>query len=625
MAESSLNEQEYKHVTLQGVLCIVWNALQLPEDTKEADKLKTARRKLKDTVGKDNLDTFMLDTKHQRGAVGNEREYCDLILITEMIGAWEKCMTDYYKKMEYRIEKKTIRASGKVTGHRLSVANSLGTALATVSFYPGKDKIMVQPGDKEEDNLLQWIGNSKFYLQKVKDSSAELLPRDGDNSGTTNHHIPASDLRVVFPEEAGQGAIPKSLEKSRTRKSARLQEQREVIEESEEEADIPVIINELLCFINCKMSTVPKDILTSCCVHFYEADEIASSKKLLFEVVKPEGKRYISRRKTENKDKAKEDFKDIYEILLGNTTSKAVFVARDLSRLPSISMSDVDVGKIARDMEEMKINMTKLAKCQSDLQDIIKSDRQRRLLVKNTDRASTMQPSTNDGSVQASDCDQSSNSEDKPEGDAEALDSDTQSEAEYDTRSEAECSWSTSDSDHEDGREDQPPPLPVSYAGAATGRAADPTLAHDWQTRQSRNKRRQRRDLAANSDQDRNSTGHPTNNNKQSNGVAVVIGTGIGAGQLHAVPQKNAGHGRSAVNKTVTGVFATRFLPRTTSKQIERHIKQNTGLDIWVQKLITKYDDYCSFYLRARDRNTQSTLMSPDLWAKGILLKPYVE
>ena len=45
-----------------GVLCVVvWNQLALPEDSKQADKIKTHRRKLKDTVANDNEDTFMWD------------------------------------------------------------------------------------------------------------------------------------------------------------------------------------------------------------------------------------------------------------------------------------------------------------------------------------------------------------------------------------------------------------------------------------------------------------------------------------------------------------------------------------------------------------------------------------
>ena len=269
-------------------------------------------------------------------------------------------------------------------------------------------------------------------------------------------------------------------------------------------------------------------------------------------------------------------------------------------------MSDVDVGKIVRDLEIMKENMTKLAKCQSDMQDIIiKRDEKKR--EENRDKANTVQPDASGTATQ----------------DGAASDPDIPtSDTEYDTRSEVTCTWSSSGSDHAEF-----PPLPLNYASAAAGKAADPTLAHDWSTKYSRQRKRPQ-DSSARRDrpgyQHRSGTDLPSSN-KQSHGMPVVIGTGVSAGQLNAVPQRSASHEHSRVNKTVTGVFATRFLPRTTSKQIEQHIKQNTGLDIWVQKLITKYEDYCSFYLRARDRKTQSLLMSADLWAKGILLKPYME
>ena len=105
---------------------------------------KTARRKLKDIVGNGSPDTFKLSRTRP-----GTREYCDLILISDRIFAWEKCMCEYSNNLVYSIEKKSIKANGKPVGHRLVFKNSLGVLDFSVSIYPGKKKIMLQPGDSQ--------------------------------------------------------------------------------------------------------------------------------------------------------------------------------------------------------------------------------------------------------------------------------------------------------------------------------------------------------------------------------------------------------------------------------------------------------------------------------------------
>ena len=68
---------EYRRCTVEGVLCIVWNPMDLPDESKLADRVKTARGKLKDSVATVNQDLIMLDTS--TNSRSGDRHYCDLI------------------------------------------------------------------------------------------------------------------------------------------------------------------------------------------------------------------------------------------------------------------------------------------------------------------------------------------------------------------------------------------------------------------------------------------------------------------------------------------------------------------------------------------------------------------
>ena len=58
------------------------------------------------------------------------------------------------------------------------------------------------------------------------------------------------------------------------------------------------------------------------------------------------------------------------------------------------------------------------------------------------------------------------------------------------------------------------------------------------------------------------------------------------------------------------------------NSNINKYIKQETGLDLKAEKLKTRYDTYSSFYIRCSGR-VRDTLIDGRLWPIGALVKPY--
>ena len=147
----------YKEVVIADTPCIEWTFPSLPDDKSKIDKERARRRKIKDLVGADHLDTPMLDSK-----IGlNGKEYCDIIILTEYLSEWESTMMDHYESRSYRFEKKTHR----VTGFQINWFDS-DVPVVSVNLYPNKGKFMIQPGAKNADRLTEWI----FYCAKFKNT-----------------------------------------------------------------------------------------------------------------------------------------------------------------------------------------------------------------------------------------------------------------------------------------------------------------------------------------------------------------------------------------------------------------------------------------------------------------------
>jgi hypothetical protein len=99
----------------------------------------------------------------------------------------------------------------------------------------------------------------------------------------------------------------------------------------------------------------------------------------------------------------------------------------------------------------------------------------------------------------------------------------------------------------------------------------------------------------------------------------IVLGKGH-ISSLRVVQRERKSTTSSSRARQCTGVFVSRFAPRTSSNQIQQHIRHETGLSIRAEKLDTRYNSYSSFYIPG-DRRTRDQLMTSDLWPVGTLIK----
>lgn len=118
-----------------------------------------------------------------------------------------------------------------------------------------------------------------------------------------------------------------------------------------------IVINELLAYLRAKLSKVDEETLVKLCTSTYSSDEIQKSHSLLFESVPSE------QRKIVRKGKGKEDrlVYDMLNLLKAAEPDKLpVFVARDLDKLPNLTMDHLDVSKLLKDISLLQADLMKI-------------------------------------------------------------------------------------------------------------------------------------------------------------------------------------------------------------------------------------------------------------------------
>lgn len=108
-----------------------------------------------------------------------------------------------------------------------------------------------------------------------------------------------------------------------------------------------VVIDELLSFVQNKISVMDDDSLIQILKSSFKSEEIKRSKSLLFESL-PTEKRKITRK---NAGKEVRDLEDIISLFReSNVDMRPVFVARDLEKLPPVTFDHLDVTKMLKEL-----------------------------------------------------------------------------------------------------------------------------------------------------------------------------------------------------------------------------------------------------------------------------------
>jgi len=127
-----------------------------------------------------------------------------------------------------------------------------------------------------------------------------------------------------------------------------------------------VCINEILCYVKCKLELVTIKQLKLVLHSFYNEDELSCAKQLLFDAastVIDNFPRFIKRSKSDNRSKLIVD--DITEYLQkideSNSWDKLpTYVAQNLARIPTVSIEDIETFIMAQKIENLEIRMKKL-------------------------------------------------------------------------------------------------------------------------------------------------------------------------------------------------------------------------------------------------------------------------
>jgi hypothetical protein len=379
------------------------------------------------------------------------------------------------------------------------------------------------------------------------------------------------------------------------------------------------VFNDLLCFVNHQMNTIPVDNIVNLCADFYSADEVFTAKTILFETVETNGKRLISRTGV---DKTKNNMFDILRVMIELKPEETpVFYARDLANLPPLGHNSTDVLKLLEEIQNMKKDIRLLTEAQTSLTELVKQ------------QASTLSTAATLGA----------------------------SSAQIPTAQRVEKTQKTVVSspivveDH-DENEQNPAADACLRATAATPTlrqplATQPLATHNrfealgstdntstgnshahelWSERLQSSRRHYQQGP-------RRSGSRPTANGNDK----LPVWTRVYNRTLQSKLENNSHSqkrntdafiGRGSYthiqgiekhNKTCIGVFVSRLTPKTTTQQIDRHLLKELSINVKSEKLKTKYNTYSSFLIRC-DGADRSRLLDTEMWPVNVLIKPFM-
>ncbi|KAJ8715420.1 hypothetical protein PYW07_009902 [Mythimna separata] len=128
-----------------------------------------------------------------------------------------------------------------------------------------------------------------------------------------------------------------------------------------------IVIDEMLSYIQNKVSVIDEETLVRICVSSFTSDEIKQSKSLLFDAI-PSNLRKIIRK---NKGKEGRDLTDIINLFKSAEPDDIpVFVARRLEKLPPITFDHLDCTKLLKDLVRMQAAMDEIKSTYATLENL---------------------------------------------------------------------------------------------------------------------------------------------------------------------------------------------------------------------------------------------------------------
>ena len=127
-------------------------------------------------------------------------------------------------------------------------------------------------------------------------------------------------------------------------------------------------INELLCFIQYKMDTLPIKLIVDICQGFYSDEAVTSAKRIVYEATEGVRKSCIHYKKYIGPDKLRNNLMDIVTVLQSlEIKDIPSFVVRDLANVPPLTSLNSDVIGLYREIEKLKDGFSVVKQCQENI------------------------------------------------------------------------------------------------------------------------------------------------------------------------------------------------------------------------------------------------------------------
>ena len=413
----------YTKLAIGGVNCLLWLHNTTTKTTTGSEKRKL--KKQKNELGTKNLETPILDQRINN----NHTEYCDAIIHSDHLDKWEIAIRNCFAQSKLNTSNSTNGNKKIVIRNRENTEDQL-----IIHLYTSAYKLMVQPGNFSEKNLLDFIKlipslqplpsnsgvwepekqplptsqeNYKFPLQ-VKLPPLDKAHNPGSFEGCShNTMIDESEYgkqdnnsTILSPWKDrihSNGAILDDVigAQSNTSQYTTLKDTSSqtdalstisagtqmnvVIKDNETQTEgiqpelvqgTRMIVDELLFFVQNKLSVSPQPLD----ILVRTCTNFYNAGEILAskQVLFASIKQDRFRLiKRIGKDKKQDDLMDICKLLLSTEIERMpMFVAKELSKVPCTT-DTYDVTKVHKDLEEVRKSICALSQNQTELVDLV--------------------------------------------------------------------------------------------------------------------------------------------------------------------------------------------------------------------------------------------------------------
>ena len=325
-----------------------------------------------------------------------------------------------------------------------------------------------------------------------------------------------------------------------------------------------VIINELLCYLLCKIDSVPADVLIKLVGENFTDEEVETAKCLLCDYVDESIR--VGNRRGQNRKKMNLDG-IIKMIIECDRDQLPKFVALDLAKLPPITVDSIDVSALMRKQQLMDIELTTM---KDMMQDILKVTAD---TAKKVHEAAAGSPPA---------------AEATPDVASETTVKQTYAAVVQDAASHRrDGDWAVA---NRVKRNRAPAPRPPASAPAAAvssvsavGTSGPGTAASNAQAIPSKKS-------------------------------SIVIGA------------KKSGSIKAVATVKRFSLFMSRLPPGTGGGAVSAYVREQTGAEsVTAVNLPTRFDSYESYRIDILNPPTELDLLDPQLWAEGLIVRRFFQ